>query len=144
MRLPGQVGKAALSGLGHGITSYAAALTFFALLSLFPALIIVVALLTTLGATSASHLVVTLVNELAPAGAGESIRGSVEQIVAQRSDAGALVSLSVLIGLWSASSYVGCFIWAVERVYPVAKPPSSCTRCGASSCSPPSSWCCWR
>ena len=44
--------------------------------------------------------------------------------MAQHSDAGALVSLSVLIGLWSASSYVGCFIWAVERVYPVAKPPS--------------------
>ena len=98
--------------------------TFFALLSLFPALIIVVALLATVGQTSASHLVVTFIEQLAPAGAADSIRGPLTQIVAQHANAGTLVSLGVIIGIWSASGYVACFIWAVERIYPVAKPLS--------------------
>jgi membrane protein len=122
--LPREAGRAALAGLHHGITNYAAALTFYSLLALFPALIIVVALLAAFGQTSASHMVVSFLEELAPAGAAASIRGPITQIISQHANAGTLVSLGVVIGIWSASGYVACFIWAVERIYPVAKTPS--------------------
>ncbi len=122
--LPRQIGRAALAGFSHGITNYAAALTFYSLLSLFPALIIVVGLLAVFGKTSASQLIVTLIDQLAPAGAAETIRGPITQIVSQRAGAETLLSLSVIVALVAASAYIGTFIWAVERVYAVAKPPS--------------------
>jgi membrane protein len=62
---------------------------------------------------------------LSPPGAADVIREPVTQIVAQRSSAGAVVGASVVVALWAASSYVGAFMWSVDRVYEVAKPASS-------------------
>jgi membrane protein len=122
--LPREAWKAALTGFGHGITNFAGALTFFSLLSLFPGLIILVALLATIGQTSASELVVTLVEQLAPPDAVAPIRGPLTDILAGTAGATSIVSLSVVLALWAASGYVGCFIWAVERIYPVQKAPT--------------------
>jgi membrane protein len=60
------VWRAARAEDGRGGTRLAAALTYYALLSLFPALIILVALLSLIGQTSASQLVIGLVDQLAP------------------------------------------------------------------------------
>ena len=120
-----RVWRAALAANGHGATRLSASLTYYALLSLFPALIILVALFAVLGQTSASQLIVGLVDELAPQGAADVIREPITQIVSGRSSAGAIVGVSVIVALWAASSYVGAFIWAVERVYPVDKPLAS-------------------
>ena len=122
--LPQRVWRAALAGLAHGITNYAAALTFYALLSLFPALIVVVALLAALGQTSATQLILTAVEQLAPPDAVEAIRGPIAGIVAASSGAATVVSLGVVIAVWSASAYVASFVWAVGRISPVDKPPS--------------------
>lgn len=122
--LPRRAWRAALAGLGRGITNYAAALTFYALLSLSPALIIVVALLSALGQTSATQLIVTIVEQLAPPDAVDAIREPVARIVAASSGAAAIVSLGVVIALWSASGYIAAFVWAVEPISPVEKAPS--------------------
>lgn len=117
-------GRAFVAAFKGGVTNLAAALTYFSLLSLFPTLIIVVALLALVGQTSASHLFISLLEEVAPASAAETIRGPVAGVIAQRGGAGALVSVSAIVALFAASAYVGAFIWAVERIYPVSKPRS--------------------
>jgi membrane protein len=123
-RVGAAMGRAVAAALKGGATTLAAGLTYYALLSLFPTLIVVVALLALVGQTSASHLFISLLEQIAPASAVDAIRGPIAGVVAQKSSAGVLVSAGAVIALVAASAYVGAFIWAVERVYPVSKSPS--------------------
>lgn len=100
-------------------TDLAAALTYYAVLSLFPALLVVVSLLGVFGQGQATvDTVLGMVEDLGPSSAVDTLRGPIEQLVSTPTAGFALV-IGVLGALWSASGYVGAFGRALNRVYEI-------------------------
>jgi membrane protein len=100
----------------------AAALTYNAVLAIFPSAIVVVALVNLV--TDGPTAVDTILDVLADLGAGavignESFRSTLDAIIVQQSSAKALLSFGLLGALWSASNFVGVFTRASNRVYGV-------------------------
>ncbi|WRZ93620.1 YihY/virulence factor BrkB family protein [Streptomyces sp. NBC_01007] len=94
----------------------AAALTYYGVLSLFPALLVVVSLLGVMGQRVTDRLLDN-VGRLAPGPAREILRDAVAQLGDSGSTGGVLAIVGLLTALWSASGYVGAFIRASNAVY---------------------------
>jgi membrane protein len=100
-------------------TDLAAALTYYAVLSLFPAVLVVVSLLGVFGqGRRTTDAVLDIVSELAPASTVDTLRPTIQQLVESPSAGFALV-LGILTALWSASGYVGAFGRAMNRIYEI-------------------------
>ncbi|OAN39191.1 YihY/virulence factor BrkB family protein [Microbacterium sp. H83] len=97
----------------------AAGLTYYAVLSLFPALIAIFSLLGLFGQEgAASDAVIGILADVAPADTVEALRGPLEQLSNAPGAGFALVS-GILLALWSASGYVGAFSRAMNRIYEI-------------------------
>ncbi|MET7983302.1 YihY/virulence factor BrkB family protein [Streptomyces sp. NPDC005281] len=94
----------------------AAALTYYGVLSLFPALLVVVSLLGVMGQRVTDRLL-TSVGDLAPGPARDILRDAVAQLGHSGGTGGVLAIVGLLAALWSASGYVGAFIRASNAVY---------------------------
>jgi membrane protein len=102
-------------------TDLAAALTYYAVLSLFPALLVLVSLLGVVGQGQRTvDTVLGVVSDLAPGSAADLLRPPIQQLV-ETPSAGFTLILSALAGLWSASGYVGAFGRALNRIYEIAE-----------------------
>ena len=100
-------------------TDLAAALTYYAVLSLFPALVVVVSLLGVFGqGQRTTDAVLQIIDDLGPSSAVETLRGPIQQLVESPSAGFALV-VGVAGALWSASGYIGAFGRAMNRIYEV-------------------------
>ncbi|MGC4935433.1 YihY/virulence factor BrkB family protein [Gordonia sp. DT30] len=98
-------------------TDLAAALTYYSVLSLFPALLAMVSLLGIFGQGQRTvDSVLQMVGDLGPSSAVDTLRGPVQQLVGAPSAGFALV-LGIVGALWSASGYVGAFGRALNRMY---------------------------
>jgi membrane protein len=98
------------------LTDWAAALTYYAVLSIFPALIVLVSILGLAG-DSATNAVLDNINELGPGPAQDIISGAIEQIANSQGTAGVAFVLGLVAALWSASGYIGAFSRASNVVY---------------------------
>jgi membrane protein len=101
------------------LTDWAAALTYYGVMSLFPMLIVLVALLGLVGQEST---IATLTDSLRAAGLNDvakNVQGPLDEIVRNKGGAGALVGFGLLGALWSASGYVGAFTRAMNSIYEV-------------------------
>jgi membrane protein len=100
-------------------TDLAAALTYYAVLSLFPAVLVMVSLLGVFGqGRRTTDAVLDIASDLAPASAVDTLRPTIQQLVESPSAGFALV-IGLLTALWSASGYVGAFGRAMNRVYEI-------------------------
>jgi membrane protein len=100
------------------LTDWAAALTYYGLLSLFPALIALVSLIGLVGDPETTTRKVTeVIAEIGPESAAETFSGPVESIASNRGTAGFAFVLGLAVALWSASGYVGAFIRASNLIY---------------------------
>lgn len=100
------------------LTDWAAALTYYGLLALFPAMIAVVSLLGLFGDPVATTRSLTeIISELGPESAAETFRGPVESVTSNRGTAGFTFVLGLAIALWSASGYIGAFSRASNVIY---------------------------
>jgi membrane protein len=101
------------------ITVWAAALTYYGVLSIFPGLLLLVTVLKLFGADTVQK-VVDNVKSVAP-GSVANILGSAATSLqhSQQSSAGILAIVSLLGALWSASGYVGVFMKAANDIYDV-------------------------
>jgi membrane protein len=100
------------------LTDWAAALTYYGLLSLFPALIALVSLLGIFGDPQTTTGKLTeIITELGPESGAETFRGPIESIVENQRAAGFAFVFGLAAALWSASAYVGAFIRASNVVY---------------------------
>lgn len=107
--------------LAHNLPKVAASLTYFTVLSLLPALIVVVALLGIIGLSS--DVVHTLLDTLGDAGApwaAQSVSDALDSVVTSKSS-GVVLIVSLLGSLWAASAYIGAFTWASDTVYGVTR-----------------------
>ncbi|MEV0987941.1 YihY/virulence factor BrkB family protein [Streptomyces sp. NPDC049949] len=94
----------------------AAALTYYAVLALFPALLVLVSLLGLAGASTTERLLDSL-RQLAPGSARDVITDAVRQLQG-RSGVGSVMAVAgLLVALWSASGYVAAFIRSANAVY---------------------------
>ncbi|MFF1385073.1 YihY/virulence factor BrkB family protein [Arthrobacter sp. NPDC058288] len=97
----------------------AAALTYYSVLSIFPALLALVSLLGIFGdAQKTTSALLDIVQGIAPGETVNTIRPVVEDL-AGSSAAGVTLVLGLLTALWSASGYVGAFGRAMNRIYEV-------------------------
>lgn len=102
-------------------TDLAAALTYYAVLSLFPALLVMVSLLGVFGqGKRTTDAVLGILDSLAPGSTVDTLRPVVEQLVESHTAGFALV-FGLLGALWSASGYVGAFGRAMNRMYEVGE-----------------------
>ncbi|ABK01746.1 putative ribonuclease BN [Arthrobacter sp. FB24] len=97
----------------------AAALTYYSVLSIFPALLALVSLLGIFGdAQKTTSGLLDIVQGIAPGDTVNTIRPVVEDLSSSPA-AGFTLVIGLLTALWSASGYVGAFGRAMNRVYEV-------------------------
>ncbi len=100
------------------LSDWAAALTYYGLLSLFPALIAMVSLLGIFGDPETTTQKLTeIITEIGPESGAETFKGPIESIVEDQTAAGFAFVFGLALALWSASGYVGAFIRASNIIY---------------------------
>ncbi|MDP9685967.1 YihY/virulence factor BrkB family protein [Streptomyces griseoviridis] len=100
------------------LTDRAAALTYYGVLSLFPALLVLVSLLGIAG-ESATQGVLDNVQKLAPGPARDVLTNAIEQLRAKAGLGSVLAVVGLVGAVWSASGYVAAFIRSANAVYDV-------------------------
>lgn len=101
------------------LTDWAAALTYYGVMSLFPMLLVLVAVLGLVGQEST---IATMTDSLRAAGlkdVAKNVAGPLDEIVRNKGGAGALVGFGLLGAVWSASGYIGAFTRACNAIYEV-------------------------
>jgi membrane protein len=101
-------------------TDWAAAMTYYAVLALFPAVAALVALLSLFGnpATTTQSLI-NLVSQLAPSAAVSLVSGPIAALVQHRSAAGVAFWVGLVLAVWSASGYMGVLSRALNTLWEV-------------------------
>ena len=100
------------------LTDWAAALTYYGLLALFPALIAMVSLIGIFGDPQTTTAKLTeIITELGPESGAETFEGPIKSIVENQSAAGFAFIFGLALALWSASGYVGAFTRASNVIY---------------------------
>ncbi|RQX05391.1 YihY/virulence factor BrkB family protein [Micromonospora inaquosa] len=122
--LPGSGWKAAFRRTitefqDDSLTDWAAALTYYGVLSIFPGVLVLISLLGLLG-ESATEGVRDTVNQAVP---NDSIQKIINEAIGTADRNGGLASIAAIIGLvaafWSASGYIGAFMRASNTIYDV-------------------------
>src|SRR3954465_9612637 len=100
------------------LTDWAAALTYYGLLALFPALIALVSIVGLVAdPQSTTNTLTDIVNRLGPDSATTTFEGPIRQVTESRATAGLTLVISTAVALWSASGYLGAFIRASNVIY---------------------------
>jgi len=98
------------------LTDQAAALTYYGVLSIVPALIVLVTVLGLLGRDTTSQ-VIGNVQTIAPGSSADFISQLISQAQAHKTGAGLGAVVGILLALWSASGYVAAFMRASNLIY---------------------------
>ncbi len=102
-------------------TDLAAALTYYSVLSIFPAAIAVVSLLGVTGkGPSTVSSVLGVLREVGASSVATTLQPALSQISSSRS-AGVGLVVGLVAALWSASNYVGAFGRAMNRIYEIGE-----------------------
>jgi membrane protein len=100
------------------MSDWAAALTYYGLLSLFPALIALVSIVGLVGdPVTTTKAITDMVTKLGPSSAADTFAGPIKSITSNRGTAGVLFIVGLATALWSASAYVGAFMRAANIIY---------------------------
>jgi len=100
-------------------TDLAAALTYYAVLALFPAAIALLSLVSLVGqARSTVTTLLQILNDVGASSAANTLRPTLTQLASSRGGGIALV-IGLAVALWSASGYVGAFARAMNRIYQI-------------------------
>ena len=100
------------------ITDWAAALTYYGVLALFPALIALVSIIGLFGdPAKVTKNLTDIATQLGPSSAGDTLKGPIAAITSNRSGAGFAFVLGLFGAVWSASGYVGAFMRASNIIF---------------------------
>lgn len=102
------------------VTDLAAALTYYGVLSIVPALLVLLSILGLMG-QDATDQVVSQVEALAPGSAASFVETLITQAQSNRTGAGIGAVVGVLVALWSASGYVSAFMRASNIIYDIGE-----------------------
>ncbi|ATL27532.1 YihY/virulence factor BrkB family protein [Streptomyces formicae] len=102
--------------LDDDLPDRAAALTYYGVLSLFPALLVLVSILGVIG-ESATRSVLDNLQELAPGAVRDLLGDAVRQLRDSGGTSGVMAIVGLVLAVWSASGYVAAFIRTSNAVY---------------------------
>ncbi len=100
------------------VTDWAAALTYYGVLAIFPAIIAVVSVLGLIG-PSATQPLITNVGQLAPGSVHTILTQAIQNLQHSRGAAGFLFIVGIAGAIWSASSYIAAFMRASNAIYDI-------------------------
>jgi membrane protein len=100
------------------LTDWAAALTYYGVLSVFPMLIALVSILGFIG-TSATQPLLDNLGTVAPGPAKDIFTSAIQNIQKNQGAAGLAAILALALALWAASGYVAAFMRASNSIYDV-------------------------
>jgi membrane protein len=100
------------------LSDWAAALTYYAVLAIFPALIVLVSVLGLIGESATQPLIDNL-GKVAPGPAKDIVTSAIENIEGSQGAAGLFFVAGLLAALWSASGYIGAFMRASNAIYDI-------------------------
>jgi membrane protein len=103
------------------LTDWAAALTYYAVLALFPALLALVALVGIFGQyPQTTNALLDIARQVSGNDSAlNGLKDTIDGIVRNKGGAGALLGLGLAGALWSASGYIGAFMRASNAIYEV-------------------------
>jgi membrane protein len=103
------------------LTDWAAALTYYSVLALFPALLALVALVGIFGQyPQTTNALLDIARQVSGNNSAlNGLRDTVNGIVQNKGGAGALLGLGLAGAVWSASGYIGAFMRASNAIYEV-------------------------
>ena len=102
------------------LSDSAAALTYYSVLSIFPALIALVSIVGIVGdPKTVTNALTDIVSSIGPASAVETFKEPIEGITKSKGTAGILFIVGIASALWTASGYVGAFMRASNVIYEV-------------------------
>ncbi|WP_329390003.1 YihY/virulence factor BrkB family protein [Streptomyces sp. NBC_01351] len=121
--LPKRAWRAVLRGTmrefrNDELADRAAALTYYGVLALFPALLVLVSLLGIAGESTLQRVLDSL-RKLAPGSVQDVLSDAVTQLQGHSSVGSLVAVVGLVVALWSASGYVAAFIRASNAVYDV-------------------------
>jgi membrane protein len=108
------------------LTDWAAALTYYGVLSIFPLLLVLVSVLGLVG-QSATQPLIDNIGQVAPGAAKDIVTSAIQNLQQSQGAAGVLFVVGIAGALWSASGYIAAFmrasnaIWDVEEGRPFWK-----------------------
>jgi membrane protein len=100
------------------LTDLAAALTYYGVLAVFPAIIALVSILGLIGHSATQPLISNL-DKLAPGPAKQIVTGAIHGLQHGRGTAGILFIVGVAGAVWAASGYIAAFMRASNQVYDI-------------------------
>ncbi|MEE1938899.1 YihY/virulence factor BrkB family protein [Streptomyces sp. TRM 70361] len=103
---------------GDNLMDWAAALTYYAVLSIFPALLALVSILGVIG-RSAIQPLIDNISTLAPGAARDILLSMLRQLQNNQGAAGLALIIGIALAVWSASGYVAAFMRASNAVYDI-------------------------
>jgi len=102
------------------LTDWGAALTYYGVLSIFPALLVVVSILGLIG-TSATQPLIDNLGKVAPGPAQQIFTNAIHGLQSSQGSAGVVFFIGLAAALWSASGYVSAFSRASNAIYGIGE-----------------------
>ena len=101
------------------LTDWAAALTYYAVLALFPAMIVLVALVGLFGQyPDTTDALIDILRQTGVDSAQlDSVKKTIDGVVQNKGGAGALLGVGLAGALWAASGYIGAFMRASNAIF---------------------------
>ena len=100
------------------LTDAAAALTYYGVLAIFPAIIALVSVLGLIGPSATQPLISNL-GKVAPGPAQQIFTKAIENLQSSRGAAGVLFIVGIAAAVWSASGYISAFMRASNAIYDI-------------------------
>ena len=100
------------------VTDWAAALTYYGVLAIFPAIIALVSILGLIGQSATQPLITNLGN-LAPGSVHSILKNAINGLQQSRGAAGVLFIVGIAGAIWSASGYIAAFMRASNAIYDI-------------------------
>ncbi len=99
------------------VTDRAAAMTYYSILSVFPALLVVVSLVTLLGSYPETYQsIVNTLRDTAPGPAVDAIDSALRNSLSSRGDAGVVLAVGLALAFYSASGATGAAVRSLEAI----------------------------
>ncbi|MGI8646629.1 MAG: YihY/virulence factor BrkB family protein [Mycobacteriales bacterium] len=100
----------------NNLSDWAAALTYYSVLSIFPALLAAVSTIGLLS-SSATRTIVDNISQLAPGAVRDILTSTVRNLEGSSGTASILVIVGIVAAWWSASGYIAAFMRASNAIY---------------------------
>src|SRR5438270_13382632 len=100
------------------VTDWAAALTYYGVLAIFPAIIALVSILGLIGPSATQPLISNL-GKIAPGSVHQILASAIGGLQHSRGAAGVLLFVGLAGAIWSASGYIAAFMRASNAIYDI-------------------------